>query len=196
MINNPNKPPPPGPMVPIEDDSMTALQREMTALRAKADAATPPELRELMKSTVKSYSSSNPLPTPTVNRKANNKPIMNKIIQTDAQGRPKAPERSETPSPDKLVFPPGPDGTFVKVMDRPAPPNFPGPWTQKYIVTHTNKPFAIVQDGPAAKLVAEALNIYFIAIYANQRAADAASQDANAFDQIAAEPAAAQTEGA
>lgn len=128
------------------------------------------------------------------------KPMSNLIQPVNAQGRPIADPRPQ-PAPPKLIFNPAPDGTFVKVADRPAPPNHPAdkPWTQKYVATHDNQPFAICRDKFCADLVASAINVYFNAMLqqqaeeaAKKAAAEAAKGDAEAFDALPAEVASEQ----
>lgn len=121
---------------------------------------------------------------------------MSNLIQpVNAQGHPIADPRPPAPAPEppKLVFNPAPDGTFVKIADRPAPKNHPPhvPWTQKYVATHDDQPIAITRDKFCADLIAQAINVYFNALLqqqAEQAAAKAASaaaeNDANAFDAL------------
>jgi len=121
---------------------------------------------------------------------------MSNLIQpVNAQGQPIADPRPvpAQPEPPKLVFNPAPDGTFVKVADRPAPKNLPAGavWTQKYLATHDNQPFAIARDKFCADLIAQAINVYFNAMLQQQAEAAAAKAaressqaDANAFDAL------------
>jgi hypothetical protein len=120
------------------------------------------------------------------------KPVSNLIQPVNAQGQPIADPRP-APAPPKLVFNPAPDGTFVKVADRPAPKDLPAGsvWTQKYLATHDNTPFAIARDKFCADLIAQAINVYFNAMLQQQAEAaaakaarDAAQSDANAFDAL------------
>jgi len=122
------------------------------------------------------------------------KPVSNLIQPVNAQGQPIADPRPAAPvEPPKLVFNPAPDGTFVKVADRPAPKNLPAGavWTQKYLATHDNQPFAIARDKFCADLIAQAINVYFNAMLQQQAEAaaakaarEAAQSDANAFDAL------------
>lgn len=114
----------------------------------------------------------------------------NLIVPVNAQGAPVADTRPQEQAP-QLKFIPAPDGTFCKVADRPRPANHPlnQPWTQKFLATHENHPFAIVKDENIAKLLCDALNVYFHAAMqqqaeqaAAQRAAASAANDASAFD--------------
>ena len=116
----------------------------------------------------------------------------NLIVPVNAQGRPVADTRpQEAPPKAKLSFVPAADGTVVKIADRPRPANHPGhlPWTQKFLATHSNQPFAIVMDDHVAELVSTALNVYFSAVMQRQaeddaraKAAASAATDANLFD--------------
>jgi hypothetical protein len=121
-------------------------------------------------------------------------PVSNLIQPVNAQGQPIADPRPAPPQEaPKLVFNPAPDGTFVKVADRPAPKNLPAGavWTQKYLATHDNTPFAIARDKFCADLIAQAINVYFNAMLQQQAEAaaakaarEAAQSDANAFDAL------------
>jgi hypothetical protein len=120
------------------------------------------------------------------------KPQTNLIVPVNAMGRPVEDTRPQ-PEPAKLSFSPAPDGTFVKIADRPRPKNHPAnqPWTQKFLATHNNEPFAIAKDQPVAELLANAINVYFHALMQRQAEAQAraaaeqaAESDATVFDTI------------
>jgi len=246
-------PPPPGPIQPIFNDPVSSIERERRNIRRIAEAITPPEARELVKSSAAAFNQREPLPgsdkklrrapaplrqrqtmqqqqprkgavpshiksvatkpTPTGDQSLQNQiaqlqaqlnaltkqtkqtqPMSNLIQPVNAQGRPIADPRPAPPTEaPKLVFNPAPDGTFVKIADRPRPANHPAnqPWTQKYLATHDNQPFAIARDKFCADLVAQAINVYFNAMLQQQAeaaaakaASEAAKGDANAFDAL------------
>jgi len=201
---------------------MSQVERHRRALRAKADAITSPEARENVTSAAAAFGqqygkvpgkrlppvASSPTksvatrPTPTgvqfttpITKQTNKpmaKPQTNLIVPVNAMGRPVEDTRPQ-PEPAKLSFSPAPDGTFVKIADRPRPKNHPAnqPWTQKFLATHNNEPFAIAKDQPVAELLANAINVYFHALMQRQaeakaRAAaeQAAESDATVFDTI------------
>jgi hypothetical protein len=253
-------PPPPGPIQPIFNDSVTQLERERRNIRRIAEAITPPEARELVKSSAAAFNQREPLPgsekkhlrrapapqrqrqslqqqqprkgavpvalsptksvatsqTQTGDQSLQNQitnlqakltalqnqlkkptpPMSNLIQPVNAQGQPIA-DPSPAPPTDapKLVFNPAPDGTFVKIVDRQRPVNHPAElqWTQKYVTTHDNNPFAIARDKFCADLIAQAINVYFNAMLQQQAeaaaakaACEAAQSDANAFDGLPA----------
>jgi len=255
-------PPPPGPIQPIFNDPVYKLERERRNLRKLAEQVTPPEARELVKSSAAAFHQKEKLPgseqktrrapaplrarqtmqqqqprskgvapslptknaatSPTQNgnqslqtqietlqrqlnaltQQAPNQPnqqTMSNLIQpVNAQGRPVADPRPPAPAAEapKLVFNPAPDGTFVKIADRPQPKNHPAnvPWTQKYVATNDNQPFAIARDKFCADLIANAINVYFNAMLQQQaeqaaiKAAEQAAQgDVNAFDALPTE---------
>lgn len=257
-------PPPPGPIQPIFNDPVNQLERERRNLRRLAEQVTPPEARELVKSSAAAFHQMEKLPgseqkqlrrapaplrarqtmqqqqprrvpaqsaalvpSATKNVATNPAPSGNQSLQTqiaqlqaqlnaltqqakqqtqpksmsnliqpvNAMGHPIADPRPPAPAPEqpKLVFNPAPDGTFVKIADRPQPKNHPAnvPWTQKYVATNDNQPFAIARDKFCADLIANAINVYFNAMLQQQAeqaaakaAADAAQSDANAFDAL------------
>lgn len=259
-------PPPPGPIQPIFNDSVSSIERERRQLRRLAEQVTPPAARELVTSSAAAFNKREPLPgskglkrapaplrarqtmqqqqprkgavpvrlptanvptaTPTtttgnqstlknqidalqsqlnaltkqLQQQTQPKPMSNLIQPVNAQGRPIADPRP-APAPPKLVFNPAADGTFVKIADRPVPPNHPPgqPWTQKYLATHDNQPFCICRDKFVADLVASAINVYFNAMLQQQAeaaaakaAAEAAQSDAGAFDALPTEVASEQ----
>jgi len=214
-------PPPPGPIQPIFNDPLSQVERHRRALRAKADAITSPEARENVvsaaaafgqqygkvpgkrlppaassptKSVPTSKPNGNQFTTPITQQtnKPMAKPQTNLIVPVNAMGQPVEDTRPQ-PEPAKLSFSPAPDGTFVKIADRPRPKNHPAnqPWTQKFLATHNNEPFAIAKDQPVAELLANAINVYFHALMQRQAEAQAraaaeqaAESDATVFDTI------------
>ena len=232
------KAPPPGPIQPIFNDSLTQIERERRWLRAKLAPLTSPEEQENVQSAAAAFGAQNGKlpgpskrapqpkrtairsgPSPTKSAVMNNMPIgaqflpktkptpqptmsKNLIVPVNAQGAPVPDERPTEPAP-KLTFSPAPDNTFCKIAERPRPSNHPlnQPWTQKVLATHNNEVFAIVKDGHIAKLLSDALNVYFHALMQRQaemearaKAEAAAVNDADVFDQPLADP--TVTEGA
>lgn len=183
------KAPPPGPMLPLENDSLANAAEEMARLRArvKGNAGS-------LRDTLKTYASAFALP-PVEKKPAGPKLpqqlpkkhtlTMSNIIPVDANGRPKnqpAPERKQ------IRFEPAEDGTFVKFQPRPRPGTHPvgRSWTQQLVATHLGDVLAIVPDESVAKLVVGAINVYLHAIHKQQMEETAAKQAAETVESEAA----------